>query len=300
MIALVTGSAGFVGRHTVRALRDRGWDVHGIDLALSADCTVASVSDVRHFFRLDDRRFDLVVHCAAVVGGRAMIDGSPLQLAAEDLSIDAEMWRWALRTRPGRVVYFSSAAAYPTWLQTDDAIAALLEDDIDLGAGHHLGRPDQTYGWVKLTGELLAVHAREQGLAVTVLRPFSGYGGDQALDYPFPSILARAVAREDPLDVWSDTVRDFVHVDDVVACTLAAVEAGVDGPLNICTGVATSFSQLAHLAASVVGYEPEVRVLEGYPTGVRYRVGDPTKMLGVFPPVVTIADGVNTAVKGLS
>lgn len=300
MIALVTGSAGFVGRHTVRALRARGWDVYGIDVQSSDGCTIASKTDVRHFFRLDDRRFDLVVHCAAVVGGRAMIDGSPLQLAAEDLSIDAEMWRWALRTRPGRVVYFSSSAAYPTWLQTDDVRRVLLEDDIDLRGGHHLGRPDQTYGWVKLTGELLAEHAQEQGLAVTVLRPFSGYGGDQALDYPFPSIIRRAVARQDPLDVWSDTVRDFVHVDDVVACTLAAVEAGVSGPLNVCTGVATSFSQLAHMAAAAVGYEPEVRVLEGKPTGVRYRVGDPTQMLGVYEPTVAVADGVAAAVEELS
>lgn len=295
MIALVTGSAGFVGRHTVRALRDRGWDVYGIDLQLSADCTIASVSDVRHFFRLDDRRFDLVVHCAAVVGGRTMIDGDPLTLAAEDLSIDAELFRWVLRTRPGRLVYFSSSAAYPTWLQTGDPPYTLTEADIDLRDGHHLGRPDQTYGWVKLTGEMLAQHAVDAGIPVHVFRPFSGYGGDQALDYPFPSIIARACQRVDPLPVWSDTVRDFVHIDDVVATVLAAVEADACAPVNICTGRATSFTELARLAADAVGYTPEIEVIGG-PTGVQHRVGDPTLLHTIRRPVVELEDGVARAV----
>ena len=64
--------------------------------------------DARDFFREDDERFDLVIHLAAVVGGRMLIEGSPLSLAV-DLSLDAEMAGWALRTGQTHIVYFHAA-----------------------------------------------------------------------------------------------------------------------------------------------------------------------------------------------
>ena len=115
MKALVTGSAGFAGRHFREALHHRGWDVTGID--------IAEGNDARDFFSASGDRFDLVVHCAAVVGGRALIDGPPLALAV-NLELDAAMFRWALRTRPGRVIYLSSPAAYPVALQGEPRLLA--------------------------------------------------------------------------------------------------------------------------------------------------------------------------------
>ena len=52
------------------------------------------------FFRHADDRFDVIVHAAAVVGGRAMIDGNPLALAV-NLELDAALFQWAL-PGPGR------------------------------------------------------------------------------------------------------------------------------------------------------------------------------------------------------
>jgi len=71
----------------------------------------------------------------------------------------------------------------------------------------------------KLSGEYLAgFAAKEYGLDVIVYRPFSGYGEDQDLTYPFPSIVRRAVRRESPFVVWGSgkQLRDFIHIDDVV------------------------------------------------------------------------------------
>ena len=105
MKALVTGSAGFIGRTVAARLEGAGHDVLGIDLEGSPR------RDVRNWFRNDENPvpFDLVIHCAAVVGGRALIEDSPLAHAA-NLEIDAALFRWAERTRPGRVVYISSVA----------------------------------------------------------------------------------------------------------------------------------------------------------------------------------------------
>jgi nucleoside-diphosphate-sugar epimerase len=298
--ALVTGHRGFVGRHMARALDDQGYHVLG--------CDIVDGWDARQLFRLDDRRFDLVVHCAAVVGGRTMIDGEPLRLAAEDLSIDAEMFRWALRTRPGRIVAFSSSAAYPVWAQTAEAKLTLPEHAIDPAC---LARPDATYGWVKLTLERLAAEANAEGIPTHVFRPFSGYGADQALDYPFPAIVKRALGHRavenllggrQPFEIWGDpgSARDWVHIDDVVGCVLAHIDADARGPVNICTGVATTFAKLVDLTFDLLGQEvPEIVGNPDKPSGVFWRVGDPTLMQQVYEPKVLLTQGIRRAIEAL-
>lgn len=293
--ALVTGSAGFVGRHMCRALDAAGYHVTGIDLV--------DGNNALDLFRLvaDDRlaawRPDLVVHAAAVVGGRTMIDGRPLELAAIDLELDAGLWRWAQVARPGRVVYLSSSAAYPVHLQRHAAGGRrLVEHDID-HRGAVLGMPDATYGLVKLVGERLALEAAGDGLRCTVVRPFSGYGPDQALDYPFPSFIDRARRKADPFEVWGDgrQVRDFVHIDDVVVGILELVDLGVDGPVNLGTGRATSFLDLADMVTEAAGYWPDISTRPEQPTGVDYRVADPSLMSTFYEPRIDLEQGIAEA-----
>ena len=106
MKILITGHKGFVGRNFVKALPDS--EITGIDLKDGNDC--------RDFFKTNTDQFDLVIHLAAIVGGRATIEGEPLSVAT-DLSIDAEFFNWVQRTKPINTVYFSSSAAYPIVLQ---------------------------------------------------------------------------------------------------------------------------------------------------------------------------------------
>lgn len=282
--ALVTGSAGFIGRHITTALRADGWHVFDIDIATGRDC--------RHVFATD-ARFNLVVHCAAVIGGRATIDGDPLAVAV-DFELDASMFRYAARTRPDRVIYFSSSAAYPTRLQHKNKHRPLRERDIDL---EWVDTPDAVYGWVKLTGEMLAQHLRGAGVPVTVLRPFSGYGTDQSLDYPFPSFIDRALRRADPFDIWGDgtQTRDWVHVDDIVATVLACIDGGIDGPLNIGTGQATPFRDLAEMVCRAAGYSPHFEYHPAAPTGVHHRVADVEASHRLWAPTIDLHDGIARA-----
>lgn len=280
---LITGSAGFVGRHLRAALRDHG--VYSVDLADQLDAA--------HFFNTRVERFDLVLHCAAFVNGRAGIDGSPAYLHAYNTALDAAMFAWALRNNPGRVVYFSSSAAYPAWDQYGEC-DPLHEDLIEITEP---GVPETSYGMSKLHGEQMAAEVRETGVPVTVLRPFSGYGPDQSLHYPFPSFIRRALDREDPFDVWGSgqQVRDWVHIDDLVGATLAAVDAGIDGPVNVCTGRGTSFDELAGMVTKMAGYSPEIRHREDKAAGVDYRVGDPSRMREFYTPQVSLEEGIARA-----
>jgi nucleoside-diphosphate-sugar epimerase len=282
---LITGADGFVGRHFQRHLEAAKAEITALD--------IKSGYDRRDFFKQSTESFDLVVHLAAIVGGRATIEGNPIGVAT-DLSIDAEMFNWALRTGQRRIVYFSSSAAYPVDLQRQPY--RLREADIDLG---DVRNPDFSYGWAKLTGELLAEYARRQaGIEVYVFRPFSGYGGDQALTYPFPSFIKRTVERSDPFEIWGDgnQVRDFIHVDDVVAASLRAVELGIQEPVNLGWGRPTTFNQLAKLCFKVAGVRPKrIRHLTEKPVGVDYRCSDNSRLLTFYQPRISLEDGIQRA-----
>ena len=147
---------------------------------------------------LKEPAFGDAFHLAAIIGGRAVIDGNPMAVAI-DLALDALCFNWAVNKKPERLLYASSSAAYPVDLQGKDGAVALKESDIQFGG--RLGQPDMTYGWSKLTGEYLARIAHQHyGLHTACVRPFSGYGEEQDLSYPVPSIALRAAKRENPLD----------------------------------------------------------------------------------------------------
>ena len=288
---LITGSDGFVGQHFSEWFKQRGDDVTGWDIKSGNDC--------RELFKSTSTQFDLVIHCAANVGGRARIDGDPLAIA-ENLAIDSDMYRWAIKTQQPRIVYFSSSAAYPVELQKRGSeLRKLSEIEIDF-RDNTSWIPDQTYGWSKLTGEFLARYARKEGVTVHVFRPFSGYGSDQALDYPFPSFIKRAITGENPFEIWGDgtAARDFIHIDDIVSAVIKFVEDDNEGPVNLCTGVRTTFNDLALTVCAAVGQKnPKIRHLMDKPEGCWNRVGDPARLLKTYVPKVTLEEGIQQAVE---
>lgn len=288
MKILITGDEGFVGTNFKKHLDKKNNQITGID--------IKNGRDVRDFFAKDDTKFDVVIHLAAIVGGRATIEGNPLAVAS-DLAIDADLFQWALRTRPGHLVYFSSSAAYPIFLQRAEYKQKLKEWDINLD---HIRTPDLTYGWAKLSGEKLASYARAEGLSITILRPFSGYGTDQSLDYPFPSFIKRGREKEAPFNVWGKgtQVRDFIHIEDIVRATFEAITNKVEVS-NLCSGRATSFIELAELVMMQAGYLAEIKTNPTAPVGVAYRVGDTRKMLSFYEPRISLEEGIDRALKGI-
>jgi nucleoside-diphosphate-sugar epimerase len=286
---LITGDAGFVGGYFRKALD--GHEIVGVDIKNGPSMW----QDARYFFANDNTYFDLVVHLAAIVGGRATIEGAPLSVAV-DLAIDSELFQWALRTKPGRIIYYSSSAAYPIEYQKLKDKIRLSEQHIDLS---NIKSPDYTYGWAKLTGEMLASYAEKEGLRVHIFRPFSGYGEDQSLDYPFPSFIKRGVEKADPFIIWGtgNQTRDFMHMEDVVEATLEAVKQDVLGPVNLGVGRATSFNQLAEIVAKQCGYSPSFERKIEAPEGVEYRVCNPSKMLSFYKPKISLEEGISRAIK---
>lgn len=277
MKVLLTGSHGFVGTAFRKHLVSQGGaDVTEVDIIHPVE-----PDDARDWFRRNQHaQFDLAIHCAAIVGGRQSIDGSPFSVAS-NVALDYDFVKWADTAGPVKTVLFSSSAVYPNALQTGEFPTKLQEGDVHLG---EIAQPDNSYGYCKLTLEKMDEWA---GLGALILRPFSGYSHDQSPDYPFRALLDRVRAGEHPMTVWSDTVRDFIHIDDIVEGVFALLDQGVVGPVNLATGRATSFTKLAKM----MGAE-RVEVLPNMPTGVQYRVGDPTFLNHYYKPKITLEEGI--------
>lgn len=317
---LITGGAGFVGRHFVRHFLEAGDEVVCVDsLTPLTGCRDPRKGwpffqpfdfpnfrffpeDCRAYFaRSGEDDFDYVFHLAAVVGGRLMIEQNPLAVA-DDLSIDSAYWQWAVRCRPRKTICFSSSAAYPVKYQRAGDYVLLREDMIEFS--DDVGVPDYTYGWAKLTHEYLARLAYENhGLASVVYRPFSGYGIDQDDTYPFPSICKRALAHrgERTVTVWGsgDQMRDFIHIDDCVRGVLTTMDQISDaGAVNLSTGIYTSFKEFMRIACEILGYAPEVRGTSDKPEGVFARGGDTAKQRSLgFEAEIPFPEGIATALE---
>lgn len=313
---LITGGAGFVGRHFTQSLLERGDDVVVVDSIVdgSGGIDVADgwplfeprdytnftqiKDDCRNYFRNNPQEpFDYIFHLAAVVGGRLTIERNPLAVA-QDLSIDSDMWLWAREAKPGKVVSFSSSAAYPVSLQASTDKTILLTEDMITFEGS-IGAPDLSYGWAKLTCEYLGKLAYERhGIDSAVYRPFSGYGSDQDLTYPFPSICKRALGEHGAaeFEVWGSGLqsRDFIHIDDCVRGVLMTMDRLHGGDaLNLSTGRLTTFLEFAEIATRLVGYEPVVRGNTDMPEGVASRGGDTTKQANLgFTAAITLEEGI--------
>ena len=311
--ALITGGCGFVGRHYVKWLLEHDYQVTVVDdlsTGMAPECWPVHLrvprqrqrqftflkGDFRDYARSASFPFNLVLHLAAVVGGRMTIEGDPLRVAT-DLAIDATFFNWVVKLRPlpGKVIYFSSSAAYP--ISEQGAHHRPLSEDM-INFSENLGVPDMTYGWSKLSGEFLARYASvSYGLNVVIYRPFSGYGEDQDFTYPFPSIIRRVARCESPLVVWGsgDQLRDFIYIEDVVEATFASAPHLEPGQaLNLGSGRGTSFRELAEVACRVIGHRAEIVNDASKPEGVFARVADCERMFRYYRPTVSLERGIET------
>lgn len=244
MRVAVSGATGFVGGHVRRALAGRGDEV--VALGRGDDGTQAVVDEDGAVVR-EGPLAELVAGADAVVhlAGRT-VDRLDTPLSAyldANVALTEDLLRAAVAVGADRFVHASTRLVHPGTVQHDvDEVLA--------------PEPDTFYGLSKLMAEqVVRLYRRRAGLTTTSLRMAQvvgpGDGGRGAL----PRFAAQAAAGE-PLTVHGRgaAVRDVVHVDDVVAAVLAALDADDLPPLvNVGSGTGQSILDLARAAAEAAG-----------------------------------------------
>jgi GDP-4-dehydro-6-deoxy-D-mannose reductase len=117
---------------------------------------------------------------------------------------------------------------------------------------HHECRPRTFYAATKCAQEHFALAAaRHDGLHVVATRSFNHSGRGQAPGFLLPALVSRALAaRATPgtpvPNGNTSTVRDFLHVEDVVGAYIALIRAGRSGEVyNVCSGEGVTVGEVA-------------------------------------------------------
>jgi UDP-glucose 4-epimerase len=242
--ALVTGGAGFIGSHLTRALLARGQRVTVLDnLSVGRSDVVPGGArfvhgDIRDEAAVADALSDVdcVFHLAAQVTIRGSFDRF-----YEDLDTNVMGTARLLRTvTPGAVKHFVLASSMAVY--ADAPSPAPIPES-------HPTQPLSPYGIGKLAAEGVARQVLAgRDIPFTAVRYFNTFGPGQTYT-PYVGVITIFVTRllrgEAPV-IFGDgeQQRDFVHVEDIVAGTIAAVGAA-PGTYNLGTGRGTSLNALA-------------------------------------------------------
>ncbi|WP_435610333.1 UDP-glucose 4-epimerase GalE [Streptomyces sp. C10-9-1] len=288
MTWMITGGAGYIGSHVVKAMADAGERVVVLDdlstgdparLPAGVPLERGSVLDGELVARvLRDHAVDGIVH----VAGKKQVGESverPLHYYRENVTGLQTLLEAAADAGVRRFLFSSSAAVYGM-------------PDVDLVTESTECLPMSPYGETKRAGEwLVRATGRAHGMATASLRYFNVAGavspelGDPGVSNLVPMVFERLDRGERPLVFGDDyatpdgtCVRDYIHVEDIASAHLAAAGRLAEDPaaelvLNIGRGEGVSVAEMIRLICEVTGHvdtEPEI---------APRRPGDPARVV---------------------
>ena len=289
---LVTGGAGYIGSHTAKALHDRGYRPVVYDSLSSGSrdavrwgpLVVGDIRDgqaLRGAMAAHDVR--AVIHFAGLIEvGRSV--GQPELFWEHNVGGTAVLLAAVRETGVRRLVFSSSAAVYG---QGGRGPLEAIREDADKA-------PASPYGDTKLAGEMMIESCcRAFGLTAVALRYFNAAGADpsgligeahEPETHLVPLAMAAGLGDGKALTVFGDDfdtpdgtcLRDYVHVSDLAAAHVAALEAdlpaGAFEPVNIGGGQGRSVREVVAAVARVLG-RPVPHSIGGR------RAGDPPSLV---------------------
>jgi len=296
----VTGGAGFIGSHLVKALVKAGHQVRVLDnLSTGSIENLADVLNAIEFVRGDVRDYgaveytvrgvDAVVHLAALIDVAESVEKPDLYF---DVNVKGTYNVTKASRNIGIFVFASSSAVY------GEPIRVPISED-------HPLMPRSPYAASKVSGEAFVnAFAAQYGFRSIVLRFFNVYGPKQSRAYAgVISEFIRRVSKDEPLIIFGDgeQTRDFVHVSDIVnAIMISLKNEEARGVFNIGSGEAITINQLARLIIKMAGKEDLKLIYESSrPGDIKYSVVDITrakKELG-FEPKIKLELGIKELLK---
>lgn len=312
---IVTGGAGFIGSNLVAALAAQGQrDIVVCDwlgtegkwrnIAKQPLADIIAPEALPGFIEANAGRITTIYHLGAISETTAT-DGD--LVLDRNFRFSVSLWHACLR-HDIAFIYASSAATYG-----DGALG--FEDSNDLDTAKQL-RPLNLYGWSKWLFDCWALQQTQTPRIWAGMRFFNVYGPNEYHKGAMQSLVAKIVSAHTPgaavklfksyKDGFADgeQLRDFIFVDDVVA--VMQWLAGLDRPggiVNIGTGTARSFADLAKAAVRACGDTPVIDFIE-MPQSIRpayqyYTCADMRRLrgLGWNRDFTSLEDGVTRYVQ---
>ncbi len=293
MRVLVTGGAGFIGSHTVKALQKIGDDVLVVDNLSRghvipekpAQWLEADLFSVEFEKAYEEFRPEAVIHLAAQVNVTTSWE-SPAHDLKQNTESTLRLLELSRRYGSAKFVFASSAAVY-------GASSGILTERSPLV-------PCSPYGLSKrFAEEYIALCGTRWDVPWLILRYSNVYG-------PYPEdgnpvgvcrIFSRSLQEKYPLLIYGSgkQIRDFISVYDVAQANAQACHSELEGEiLNISSGEGHSILEVINCLVEVSTKTPDIHFLAEGDSGVKYNVLSPnrSKNLLHWEPRWTLAEGL--------
>jgi UDP-glucose 4-epimerase len=288
MTWMITGGAGFIGSHVVKAMTEAGERVVVLDdLSTGDPARLPADVPLERGTVLDRAVLDRVLR-------EHLVDGVVHIAAKKQVgeSVERPLWYYRENVEGLRTVLEAAAGAGVRRFLFSSSAAVYGMPDVDLVTEQTPCEPMSPYGETKLAGEWLVKAAgRAHGMATAALRYFNVAGaatpelGDPGVFNLVPMVFERLSQGKPPLIFGADyptpdgtCIRDYIHVEDIASAHLAAAHRLIEDPqaalvLNIGRGEGVSVAEMVEIIREVSGHtgiEPEV---------APRRPGDPARVV---------------------
>jgi GDP-L-fucose synthase len=251
---LVTGGTGFLGRHVVDELRQRGASSILCPRSAETDLTDARATDAL----IASAKPDLILHLAAKVGGIGANQKHPGTFFRDNMAMGLNVLEAARKHGTAKVVIAGTICAYPKF-----APVPFREDDLWNGYPEETNAP---YGIAKKALLVMAqAYRQEFGSNFVMLFPVNLYGPHDNFDletsHVIPAMIrkfaeARASGQSEVV-LWGDgsPSREFLYVEDCARGLVDAAEKYDEpDPVNLGAGFEITMRELADKIAARIGY----------------------------------------------
>ena len=274
---VVTGGAGFLGRHVVARLRAAGYS--SVFVPRSSEFDLTTEAGVRRLF--EQQRPEILLHLAAVVAGIGGNREHPGRFFYVNALMGIQLIEAARVYGVEKTVVLGTICAYPKFTPVPFREADIWN-----------GYPEETNAPYGIAKKALLVqcqaYRQEYGMNAVFLLPVNLYGPGDNFDlttsHVIPAMIRKFVeaTREgrSEVDIWGDgsPTREFLYVTDAAEGVLLATERyDKPEPVNLGSGNEISIRDLAERIATLVGYKGAILWDASKPNGQPRRCLDTTQ-----------------------
>lgn len=275
---LVLGGSGFLGQHVVKLLKETNYEVFSLSRRDGADIRILD----DFIKRLEKINPDVIINCAAHVGGIHYVAQYAADVIDDNMRIVLNIYKGVEEACPqAKIINPISNCSYPGEANTH------YEPDWEKGPVH-----DSVLAYASVRRMIYAVsecYRKQHGLKTVNWLIANAYGPGDYTDpnkvHALNGIIIRMIQaqknQDKQFEIWGSgkPVREWVYVGDAARILVESVDKIEEQvyPVNLAQNKAYSITEIAKMAAEIMGYDVEFFFNTKYADGAPFKILDDRK-----------------------